>query len=129
MNNVGLNMLKPVRWSALPTMPRNSSLPARNSAMDNFTLVRPEHLNHHGYLFGGVMLKWVDENAWMAASRDYPNCTLVTINMDACHFKHRVENGSILRFAMQRSRQGRTSAAYQVNVFCYFYCLSKYLLD
>ena len=85
--------------------------------MDNFTLVRPEHLNHHGYLFGGVMLKWVDENAWMAASRDYPNCTLVTINMDACHFKHRVENGSILRFAMQRSRQGRTSAAYQVNVF------------
>ena len=24
--------------------------------MDNFTLVRPEHLNHHGYLFGGVPL-------------------------------------------------------------------------
>jgi len=21
--------------------------------MDNFTLVRPEHLSHHGYLFGG----------------------------------------------------------------------------
>lgn len=84
--------------------------------MDNFTLVRPEHLNHHGYLFGGIMLKWVDENAWMAASRDFPGCTLVTINMDACHFKHRVENGSILHFHMQAAKQGRTSVAYTVNV-------------
>ncbi len=84
--------------------------------MDNFTLVRPEHLNHHGYLFGGVMLKWVDENAWMAASREYPGCTLVTVNMDACRFKHRVENGSILRFQMQRADQGRTSVSYTVNV-------------
>ncbi|TYB32288.1 MAG: acyl-CoA thioesterase, partial [Flexistipes sinusarabici] len=24
--------------------------------MENFRLVRPEHLNHHGYLFGGVLL-------------------------------------------------------------------------
>jgi len=85
--------------------------------MDNFTLVRPEHLNHHGYLFGGVMLKWVDENAWMAATREFPGCTLVTINMDACHFKHRVENGSILRFQMEHSNQGRTSVTYRVHVF------------
>lgn len=85
--------------------------------MDNFTLVRPEHLNHHGYLFGGVMLKWIDENAWMAATRDYPDCTFVTINMDACHFKHRVENGAILRFRMQRAEQGKTSVSYLVNVF------------
>jgi len=30
--------------------------------MNNFTLVRPEHLNYHGYLFGGMILKWVDGN-------------------------------------------------------------------
>ena len=85
--------------------------------MDNFTLVRPEHLNHHGYLFGGVMLKWVDENAWMAASREYPGCNLVTAGMDACRFKHRVENGSILRFHTEKVKQGRTSATYNVTVF------------
>lgn len=85
--------------------------------MDNFTLVRPEHLNHHGYLFGGVMLKWVDENAWMAASRDFPGCSLVTVGMAACRFKHRVENGSILRFHMQQADQGKTSVTYQVVVF------------
>lgn len=84
--------------------------------MDNFTLVRPEHLNHHGYLFGGVMLKWIDENAWMAATREFPGCTMVTISMEACHFKHRVENGAILRFRMQRAEQGRTSVTYTVDV-------------
>ena len=85
--------------------------------MDNFTLVRPEHLNHHGYLFGGVMLKWVDENAWMAASREYSASNLVTVGMDACRFKHRVENGSILRFHTVKIKQGRTSATYSVVVF------------
>ena len=85
--------------------------------MDNLTLVRPEHLNHHGYLFGGIMLKWVDENAWMAASREYPGCSLVTVSMDACRFKHRVENGSILRFHIDRVNQGRSSVTYEVVVF------------
>jgi len=85
--------------------------------MDTFTLVRPEHLNHHGYLFGGVMLKWVDENAWMAASREYPNSTLVTVGMDACRFKHPVDNGSILRFHIKNVKKGRTSATYNVTVY------------
>ncbi len=85
--------------------------------MDNFTIVRPEHLNHHGYLFGGVMLKWIDENAWMAASRDYPGSSLVTVGMDACRFKHRVTNGSILRFQMTKISQGRTSLTYNVVVY------------
>jgi len=85
--------------------------------MDNFTLVRPEYLNHHGYLFGGVMLKWVDENAWMTASREYSGCNLVTVSMDSCRFKHRVENGSILRFHTEKISQGRTSATYSVEVY------------
>jgi acyl-CoA hydrolase len=92
-------------------------MPAGDLIMDNFTLVRPEHLNHHGYLFGGVMLKWVDENAWMAASREYSGCNLVTVGMDACRFKHRVENGSILRFRTEKVRQGKTSVTYNVVVF------------
>ena len=85
--------------------------------MDNLTLVRPEHLNHHGYLFGGMMLKWVDENAWMAATRDFPGSTLVTIRLEASHFKHPVENGSILRFHIEQAEQGQSSVTYSVAVF------------
>ena len=84
--------------------------------MENFTLVRPEHLNHHGYLFGGNMLKWVDENAWMAATRDFPGCTMVTVGMDDIRFSHRVDNGAILRFHVEQQEKGRPSATYSVNV-------------
>ena len=85
--------------------------------MDTFALVRPEHLNHHGNLFGGAMLKWVDEFAWLTASREYRGCRMVTIGMDRIQFRHPVVNGSILRFHVRRARQGRTSVSYAVEVF------------
>lgn len=85
--------------------------------MDTFTLVRPEHLNHHGYLFGGAMLKWVDEFAWITASRDFPGCTLVTVAMNDIVFKQRVVPGSILRFHISRVEQRTTSVRYGVEVY------------
>lgn len=85
--------------------------------MNNFTIVRTEHLNHHGNLFGGAMLAWVDEFAWLVASRDFPGCTLVTIGMADIAFRHRVSNGSILRFAIEHAGQGNSSVSYSVDVF------------
>jgi len=85
--------------------------------MNTFTLVRTEHLNHHGYLFGGQMLKWVDELAWLAASRDYPGNSLVTRAIDQSDFRNRVVNGSILRFEINRGKQGSSSVVYHVEVF------------
>lgn len=84
--------------------------------MDNYVLVRPEHLNHYGYLFGGMMLKWIDEIAWLAASLDFPGYSLVTVTMDKVIFKHRVENGSILKFITLPEKIGRTSVSYNVTV-------------
>ncbi len=84
--------------------------------MDNYVIVRPEHLNHQGYLFGGALLKWVDEFAWIAASLDFPGCVLVTIAMDRIVFRQRVENGGILRFSAH-VRTGTTSTSYSVDVF------------
>ncbi len=85
--------------------------------MDNFALVRPEHLNHHGSLFGGQLLKWVDEFAWMAASREFRGCKLVTIAMDRVEFKHPAPGGAILRFHVAPARLGDTSVTYAVEVF------------
>jgi acyl-CoA hydrolase len=84
--------------------------------MDSYSLVRPEHLNHYGFLFGGVLLKWVDEFAWLTASLDFPQCTLVTVAMDNIQFKQRVLNGSILRFHITALRLGDTSVTYTVEV-------------
>jgi len=85
--------------------------------MENYNLVRPEHLNHHGSLFGGQLLSWVDECAWMAAARDFPGCTFVTRAMDRIEFKHQVKNGSILRFLSDKIRGGNTSVTYLVTVY------------
>ena len=85
--------------------------------MNTFTIVRPEHLNHHGYLFGGQLLKWVDEFAWLVAARDFTGCTLVTRAMDHIEFTTRVMPGAILRFSVLAEKVGTTSVTYKVMVF------------
>jgi acyl-CoA hydrolase len=85
--------------------------------VDTFTLVRTEHLNHFGKLFGGQLLKWVDEYAWLAAARDFCGSVLVTRAMENSEFKHSVSNGAILRFHIELVGCGTTSATYSVDVF------------
>lgn len=85
--------------------------------MESFKMVRPGHLNHYGYLYGGILLQWVDETAWIAASRDYPQCNFVTIGMDKVEFRKSVKQGAILRFDVVKSRTGNTSVQYTVTVF------------
>jgi acyl-CoA hydrolase len=84
--------------------------------MENYRLVLPEHLNQFGFLFGGYLLKWVDEVAWMAASIDYPDCHFVTVGMDEVAFHRSVKGGSILRFQIDPIRKGNTSLTYGVKV-------------
>ncbi len=85
--------------------------------METFKLVMPENLNHFGYLFGGYMLMWVDEIAWIAATMEFPGLKFVTIAMDRIEFRHGVREGTILRFVTQRTRTGTTSADFLVEVF------------
>lgn len=84
--------------------------------METFKLVMPENLNHFGVLFGGYMLMWTDEVAWVAATLEYPGCRFVTIGMDHVEFRHGVREGTILRFSANRSRLGTTSVSYLVEV-------------
>jgi acyl-CoA hydrolase len=85
--------------------------------MESFKVVRPAHLNQYGDLFGGVLLKWVDEIAWIAASRDHPGCRFVTVAMDRVEFHRSVPQGVLLRFDAFESRRGTTSISYSVQVF------------
>ena len=81
-------------------------------------LVRPEHLNHHGYLFGGRLLEWLDEQAYIAAiSRLQPEANLVTVAIDRVEFRFSVVQGSLLRFRSLLVHVGRTSATVFTRVF------------
>ena len=85
--------------------------------MENFKLVLPEHLNHYGFLFGGYLLKFVDEVAWIAASLEYPGFNFVTIGMDEVAFRKSVRQGTILRFQVTKKRVGNTSVTFLVEVW------------
>jgi acyl-CoA hydrolase len=85
--------------------------------MESYKLVLPEHLNHYGYLYGGHLLKWVDEVGWIAASQEYPGCNFVTVGMDRVEFRKSVKEGTILRFEANRTKAGNTSVQYEVRVF------------
>jgi acyl-CoA hydrolase len=84
--------------------------------MQTHKLVMPEHLNHYGFLFGGYLLQWVDENAWIAARLDYPKFNFVTVAMDRVEFHRSVRQGTILTFEVLKVRVGNTSVDYQVQV-------------
>ena len=85
--------------------------------MDHRKIVYPEFLNDHGTLFGGYMLKWVDEYAYITVCIDYPDHSFVTIALDNVHFQHAIHHGDILRFTVQEIKRGRTSVSYGVEVF------------
>ncbi|MDO9543442.1 MAG: acyl-CoA thioesterase [Kiritimatiellia bacterium] len=85
--------------------------------MKNHKLVLPENLNQYGFLFGGYLLKWVDEYAWISASLDYPGCNFVTIGMDTVEFRKTVKKGTILKFITKKTKEGNTSVQYSVNVY------------
>jgi acyl-CoA hydrolase len=85
--------------------------------MINHKLVLPQYLNHYGFLFGGHLLKWVDEYAYIAASMEYPSCDFVTIGMDKVEFKKSVTEGTILIFMIDKTREGKTSVQFSVSVF------------
>ncbi len=85
--------------------------------MTSYKLVMPEDMNHYGFLFGGKLLMWVDELAWIAVSNDYPGFQFVTIGMNQVEFKKSVHLKSVLRFEIERIREGNTSVTYTVCVF------------
>ena len=85
--------------------------------MEHHKLILPEHLNNKGTLFGGYLLKWVDEFAYITACLDFPRDSLVTVGLDNVEFKNPICPGQILRLDVVQIRVGKTSVEYSVKVY------------
>lgn len=85
--------------------------------MNHRKLVLPEHMNDQGSLFGGYLLKWLDEFAYITASLEFPGNRFVTIALNNVEFHHPIRCGQILRFAVSRGRLGASSVEYLIEVF------------
>ncbi len=84
--------------------------------MAHHKLVLPEHMNHQGSLFGGYLLMWIDEVAYVTANLHFPGHRFVTIALDNVVFKHRIECGEIICFEVTLEKQGQTSLTYHISV-------------
>ena len=78
--------------------------------------VFPSRTNHHNTLFGGDALAWMDEVAFICATR-FCRKPLVTISSDRVDFKEPIPAGSIVELVASVSQIGRTSMVVEVNIF------------
>jgi len=72
-------------------------------------LIRPEHLNHIGTLFGGWMMLWADDMAYNAASLAFPGAGFVTRRFEAFDFHAPAWKGDIVKIYSRVKDTGNTS--------------------
>lgn len=71
--------------------------------------VRPEDLNANGTLFGGSLLRWIDEEAAVYAIIQLGNGRVVTKYMSEITFTASAREGDIVEIGLVATRFGRTS--------------------
>ncbi|TVP61026.1 MAG: acyl-CoA thioesterase [Halomonadaceae bacterium] len=76
----------------------------------------PFNTNHHDTLFGGDALSWMDETAFIAATR-FARKSLVTVSTDRIDFRAAIPGGSLVEFVARVSHVGRTSVRVQVDAW------------
>ncbi|GAB3059042.1 acyl-CoA thioesterase [Sediminivirga luteola] len=71
--------------------------------------VRPEDLNANGTLFGGSLLKWIDEEAAIYAMLQLGNQRVVTKYISEINFRASAVQGDLIEIGLRATKFGRTS--------------------
>ena len=79
-------------------------------------MVFPSTTNHYDTLFGGEALKWMDEVAYIAATR-FARKQVVTISTEQVDFKRPIPSGILFELVARVIHVGRTSLKVEVNIF------------
>lgn len=78
--------------------------------LTNHFLVRSEHLNHHGNLFGGDIMAEIDTAAYCLLRKAFPAAQFVT-RASTFSFENPARIGEIVRFEASIDKVGTTSVA------------------
>jgi acyl-CoA hydrolase len=78
--------------------------------------VFPNTTNHYDTLFGGTALQWMDEVAFITATR-YSRQKMVTVSSDKIDFNKAIPAGTIVELVGQVEKVGNTSLEVRVDVF------------
>ena len=82
----------------------------------HYMVVRQEHLNQYGSLFGGRVLSVIDELAFIACAQTYPEHNFVTRAIEDAAFIAPALLGDILEFSFSIASTGHTSVRVRVEM-------------
>jgi len=87
-----------------------------DDTFEHHMIVRQEHLNQYGNLFGGRVLAVIDELAFIACSRTFPGHNFVTRAVHHAEFTAPAILGDILEFRFGVEHVGSTSVTVRVRM-------------
>jgi acyl-CoA hydrolase len=87
-----------------------------SSTISTRKIVAPENLNPNGTLFGGALMSWIDEIAFMCARRYSGNSRCVTVNIDNISFRMPIRSGEHVILTSSVVSVGKTSMEIEVDV-------------
>ncbi|MFT3684881.1 MAG: acyl-CoA thioesterase [Phycisphaerales bacterium] len=108
MTNPPVQSDQPIPLPLQPTDPTHLRLALRVIAM-------PKDTNPYGSIFGGVILSYIDQAAFVQA-RMHAKRRWVTLALDRVEFKQPVYVGDTLNFYTRTIKTGRTSVTVEVDV-------------
>lgn len=78
--------------------------------------IKPEDLNPNGSLFGGSLLRWIDEEAVIYAIIQLDNPRVVTRYMSEINFLSSAKQGDIIELGIVATNFGKTSITLRCEV-------------
>jgi len=79
-------------------------------------LIKPGDLNANNSLFGGALLKWIDEEAGIYAMTKINTQKVVTKYMSEIDFISSAKQGDVIEIGLELTGVGRTSISFKCEV-------------
>ena len=87
-----------------------------DSRVETVHMVRPNHMNGAGRLFGGMLMQWLDEVAGLVAKR-HARSNVITASVDNLRFIHGAYQGDMIVIIGWVTYVGNTSLEVRVDTY------------
>jgi acyl-CoA hydrolase len=87
-----------------------------NNSTQHFRVVFPKHLNSNGTFFGGEAMQWLDEVAFITATR-YTRQRMITVKIENVRFLKPILPNTILEISGRIVKTGNVKVFINVEVF------------
>src|SRR3954465_10883344 len=88
----------------------------KNAETKQFKAIFPNNVNHYDTLFGGTAMSFMDEVAFITATR-FSRQKMVTVSSDKIDFNKPIPSGTIIEIVGNIIQVGTTSVRVKVEIF------------